>query len=125
MIWIEYTFGFSFRGYCAIDAYQRFFCAGVEAPTHAAHYLLNTELPVSKREFTIPDHWWTFKYWESIGQAQVPDEWVVNDTRNGPDQSILALRDVPRTPVPHSIMAVLRDPDLVSRVPSGTSQTTT
>ena len=115
-IWIEYTFGFSYHGYCAIDAYQRIFCAGMEPPSYAAHYLLNTELPVSQRRHTIPEHWWLYKYWQSYGQTQTVDEWVVLDTRNGPDQSILALRDVPRMPVPSTIIAILRDTDLVLRV---------
>ena len=82
---------------------------------YAAHYLLNTERPVSERHFTNPDNWWRLKHWESIGQAIVPDEWFVSDIRHMSDESIVALRDVPRQ-LPLGIISILREPDVVMRV---------
>ena len=121
-VWVEYTFGYSYHAYCGLDAYQRIFSAQTPPSEYEAHFLLNTEKPVSERQHTCPENWWMYQFWQSYGQHSTVDEWVVSvDTRGSQDQS---MADICRMPSNISVSSLLADENLVWAVyRSLTSQT--
>ena len=113
-VWVEYTFGYSYHAYCGLDAYQRIFSAQTPPSEYEAHFLLNTEKPVSERQHTCPENWWRYQFWQSYGQHSTIDEWVVSvDTRGLDDQCMVAFRDIPRMPTNIRVHSLLGDQRLV------------
>ena len=73
--WCEITSGFSWREYAALDAYVRIFSGGMLPPEEEAWYLLNVDVPSRDRIHPVPEDWWRYTSWLSIGQRACIDEW--------------------------------------------------
>ena len=111
-VWVELTIGHSFHAYCGLDAYKRFMVAHSPPPEYEAHFLLNTEKPVSAREITCPEDWWRYQFWQSFGQQKGFDDWEVSvDTRGSGDQSIVST--IPRMATRTRLQSLFADPMVV------------
>lgn len=78
--WVECTCGRSQWAYLGIDLYMRIHPQPV-FPTHEAHYLLNTYVPVRDRKEVDLQEWWTLYHLESVGQSEVFSEAIYEVTR--------------------------------------------
>ena len=73
--WLELTSGYCNTQYRCLDMYVRFFAAGLPPPAQEAWYVLNAEVPVLARHKPLPEYWWTYKCWWSMGQKPTCSQW--------------------------------------------------
>ena len=76
-LWIEYTSGFSWQAYRALDLYVRPLVPGMPPPEFSCWFLLNAEGEASPRSLTNPEKWYEHEVWQCIGQRWTPDEWYI------------------------------------------------
>ena len=76
--WLEVTVGRSWQGIGALDFYLRIHST-TAAPEEEeeAWYLLNTEVPIERRELPRPENWYYYSNFQAYGQRPLICEWEV------------------------------------------------
>ena len=79
-VWAEFTIGFSWRAYRALDFYLKLMSKGMAAPRDDAWYLLNATLPWDQRAYISPEEWWKVSDLLAVGQREAVSEWYLELT---------------------------------------------
>ena len=82
-VWAEFTIGFSWRAYRALDFYLKLMSKGMAAPRDDAWYLLNATLPWDQRAYISPEEWWKVSDLLAVGQREAVSEWYLELTGHG------------------------------------------
>ena len=82
VFWAELDCGISWLGYRCLDLYVKIMCKDEDAIFERAHFLLNSEKPPCDRTYDpLPENWYRFTFWESVGQRHVEFEGIAEDVR--------------------------------------------